>query len=156
MTPVSFPTLAASAILAIAAMPSVAQSIMQPEYDLSLYRVESVHEDWRVMCTAEGTGHRSYARDCLLEDPFGLIVFVNDFGYFEYTMRGHRPGDGAIGQDFGQTANGVIITYFGPNMGPDLLDNLAPYRSGVAYPFNHNGYEQALAAAIALMVPQGR
>ena len=120
-------------------------------YDLTPYRVLSVHGDWRVLCTPEGTGSWSYPRDCAVEDRYGLIVFVNPFGYFAYTRRGHVPGDGMMREGEGFGAQEVLLTYAGPDTSAEFISGGAVFPDSVAYTVSLDGYAEAQAAAIALM-----
>ena len=121
-------------------------------YDLAPYRVMSVHGDWRVICTPEGTGSWTRPRDCAVEDRHGLVVFVNGFGYFAYTMRGHGPGDGTGLGDFADEPHGgVILTYAGPDTSAEFLQSAGFLRGGAPYDVSLEGYAEAQAAAIDLM-----
>jgi hypothetical protein len=120
-------------------------------YDLTPYRVISVHDDWRVLCTPVGTGSWSYPRDCAVEDRYGLIVFVNPFGYFAYTRRGHVPGDGMMREGEGFGAEEVLLTYAGPDTSAEFISGGAVFPDGSAHTVSLDGYAEAQAAAIALM-----
>ena len=115
------------------------------------YRVVSVHDSWRVICTPDGTGRWQYPRDCAVEDRNGLVVFVNPFSYFAFTMRGHIPGDGMLGRDFADGPEGVILTFLGPSDTEAQMAQDPFQRGGAPYFPDLTGYAAAQAAAIALM-----
>lgn len=120
-------------------------------YDLTPYRVISVHGDWRVLCTPEGSGSWSYPRDCAVEDRNGLIAFVNPLGYFAYTLRGHVPGDGMMREGEGFGAEEVLLTFAGPDTSAEFMSGGAFFSGHLSHTVSLDGYAEAQAAAIALM-----
>lgn len=120
-------------------------------YDLSPYRVMSVHGDWRVICTPEGMGSWNRPRDCAVEDRRGLVAFVNDFGYFAFTLRGDLVGADETDRLLGPGQQDVDLTYVGPDTVIEFLQDYSVEIEGVAQATSLDGYAEAQARAIALM-----
>ncbi len=132
------------------AIPAAAQD-WATHYDLSRYAVQSVHEDWRVLCTPEGTGILGAARDCAVENRFGLVIYVYDGGYYAFTRRGVQPGEIIHESWTPDATHGVTVSYYHPSFAAEYLDDAAFALPGQE-PEILTGYAEAEAMALSLML----
>ncbi len=120
-------------------------------YDLTPYRVMSIHGDWRVICTPVGMGSWNRTRDCAVEDRHGLILYVNSFGYFSFTMRGDTINVSATEGGPMTLQQDIDLTYVGPDTVIDFLQGRQTFGDGASYTVSLDGYADAQAHAISLM-----
>lgn len=113
-------------LLSFSASTLGAQNI-ENRLDLSRYRVEAVHADWRVLCTPEGTGTFGAIADCAVEDRNGLVIFIGNSGPYTATLRGFRGNDGIFPDGFGACPFGACATYWAGIL-VDSIENYAELR----------------------------
>lgn len=77
-------------------VPSFADQSLSDELDLANYRVETVYDDWRVICDIAETGSASGYKNCAVEDNFGLVFFLTTVGPIVVTLRGFQPNDALV------------------------------------------------------------
>lgn len=74
----------------------LAETPFSDQFDLSLYRVEAVHEDWRVICDVEIVDSATSYQNCAVENDFGLIIYLTTQGVVFVALRGFRPDDALV------------------------------------------------------------
>jgi hypothetical protein len=116
--------------------------------DLSRYRVESVHTDWRVLCTPDGTGTRGATADCAVEDRNGFVIFVGNSGAYMATLRGFRGDDGIFSDGFSACPLGVCGTFWNGILVESIAGFVELRRDGQIVPLSTRGLAEAEQEAL--------